>query len=514
MDEVASKSPWLLSLNFIAPVISRWPRYSVPHSQRRQWTPETAVVAYFIPLPEPLDVPHLYEVPIAEVLDPRDKSPSVSLGKRQGVESVFRTQVRFHQSEHKTPDTALAAVMDALGGRGKERASSFHRPRSVTVAEITGPLALADEDGLSTGFDNALNILRSFQRSHHIVTTRPLSLVVRKSLPAILPVVLSSGEIFAKPEMTMFVANQDEQYASSFRGPELPQEKLKQLSQAFNDYSPNLFTAFSDMRREARLAYACGKNLSAIILAGAAAEALLVEIMLLMMWEEDLDCAAVAKILDTKDTVTKKVTSQFAGRLGGQWNTKQPGPIRDWRVNLADLRNRAVHGGHTPDDRMIQTAFESLEALERYIGDRLAANMREYPATTQIFLGAEGLARRGKITAFQQAVRQDNSYLPPAPGQYFRRWNEEVTRIRAGCHVGSAENADLFLVRYPNGLHRWFIQDNYSGLAAQVAPPAGRKASRTNCQTDVRSAATNADVHSNSPPPCCPGSFSDVANYR
>ncbi|MGO4433707.1 hypothetical protein AB4Y88_10540, partial [Paenarthrobacter sp. RAF9] len=182
-------------------------------------------MAYFIPLPEPLDVPHLYEVPIAEVLDPRDKSPSVSMGKRQGLESVFRTQVRFHQSEHKTPDTALAAVMDTLGGRGKERTSSFHRPRSVTVAEITGPLALADEDGLSTGFDNALSILRSFQRSHHIVTTRPLSLVVRKSLPAILPVVLSSGEIFAKPEMTMFVANQDEQYASSFRGPELPQEK-------------------------------------------------------------------------------------------------------------------------------------------------------------------------------------------------------------------------------------------------------------------------------------------------
>jgi hypothetical protein len=302
---------------------------------------------------------------------------------------------------------------------------------------------------------------------------------------------LSSGDIFAKPEMTMFAVNHDEQYASSFRGPELTQEQLRQLSQAFNDCSPNLFTAFGDMRREGRLAYARGENLSAIILAGAAAEALLVEIMLLMMWEEDLDCASVAKILDIKDTVTKKVASQFAGRLGGQWNIKQPGPIRDWRIRLADLRNRAVHGGYTPDDRMIQTAYESLEALERYIGDRLAANMREYPATTQIFLGADGLARRGKLAAFQETVRRENSYLPPAPGQYFRRWNEEVSRIRAGRHVGSAENADLFLVRYPNGLHRWFIQDNNSGLAAQVAPP----------ELEEKLAAQVAKLMSDPPPP-------------
>ncbi|WP_146617460.1 hypothetical protein [Arthrobacter globiformis] len=380
-------------------------------------------------------------------------------------------KVRFHQSEHTVSSPAVTAVMDALGGKDNVNAPFLDRPRSITVAEVSGPMALADEDGLTMGFDSALEVLRTFQRSHHMVTTRPLSLVVRKSLPPVLPVMISGGEIFAKPEMSLFLVNQDEQHASRVRGPELPWEKLRGLTLAFNDYSPNLFSAFSDMRREGRLAYARGENLSAIILAGAAAEALLVEIMLLMMWEEDLDCTSVAKILDTKDTVTKKVTSQFAGRLGGQWNTRQPGPIRDWRVNLADLRNSAVHAGHFPDDRMIQGAFESLEALERYIGDRLVANMRKYSATTKIFLGDDGLARRGQILKFQEMVRQDNLYPPPAPGQYFRRWKQEVARIRAGRHVGCEENLELILVSYPNGLHRWFVQDSTNGLAAEVPPP-------------------------------------------
>jgi len=101
-------------------------------------------------------------------------------------------------------------------------------------------------------------------------------------------------------------------------------------------------------RNQAHLAYGRGENLSAILLAGAAGEAPLVEVMLLTMWEEDVDCAEVARILDARDTVAKKVTSQFAGRLGGQRNLKQPGPIHDWRVHLADLRNRAVHGAARP----------------------------------------------------------------------------------------------------------------------------------------------------------------------
>lgn len=477
LAEIVNKNQWLLNLSFVArpPVLRRWPRYSVPHSIRNDWNGKTSVVAYFIPLPEPLDVPHLYEMPIAQVLDPRDRSPSVSLGKRQGVEHVFRTLVRFHQSERKLPDVAVAAVMDALGGKEQRIEQGgrrpFHRPRSITVAEVWGPLALGDADGLTTGFDNALTVLRSIQRSHHIVTTRPISLVVRKSLPAVLPVMISSGEVFATPSMSMFLVNQDEQYRSSYRGTEMDEDGLRNLGQAFSEFSPNLFTGFSDLRREGRLSYERGENLSAIILAGAAAEALLVEIMLLMMWEEDLDCAHVANVLDIKDTVTKKVNSQFASRLGGQWNLKQPGPIRDWRTNLADPRNRAVHAGVTPDDETIQTAFESLEALERYVGDRIAINMRKYPATTQLFLGVGGLARRRKLAVFQQTITEDNSYLPPFPGQYFRRWREEVDRIREGRNEGSEKNAELFLVTYPNGQHRWFVQDTTNGLAAQTRPP-------------------------------------------
>lgn len=414
-------------------------------------------------------------MPITQVLDPRDRSPSVSLGKRQGVEHVFRALVRFHQSERMLPDIALAAVMDALGEKGQRTEKSgrhpLHRPQSITVAEVWGPLASGGVEGLTTGFDNALAVLRSIQKSHHMVTTRPIRLVVRKSLPAVLPIMISSGEVFETPNMSLFLVNQDEQHRSSYRGTEMGEEGLRSLGQAFSEFSPNLFTAFSDLRREGRLSYERGENLPAVILAGAAAEALLVEIMLLMMWEEDLDCAQVARVLDTKDTVTKKVASQFASRLGGQWNLKQPGPIHDWRTNLADPRNRAVHAGITPNDRSIETAFESLEALERYIGDRLAINLRTYPATTQLFLGVGGLARRRKLAAFQQTITKDNSYLPPFPGQYFRRWREEVDRIREGRNEGSEKNAELFLVTYPNGQHRWFVQDTANGLAAQTRTP-------------------------------------------
>lgn len=460
-----------------APQNLKWPRYSVPHSLRRQWTSETAIVAFFIPMPEPLDVPHLFEVPIEEVLDPRENSPSIALGNRSGVEYAFRIGVRFHQSEQEVSDPSGTAVMSALGdvlGRTADASvQPIHRPKVFTVAEVFGPMTVsASQDGITDTFDEALKVLRSIQRAHHLVTERPLRLVTRKGLPAALPFLLSSGEVFAKPSVQIFMANVGENDANHLRGPDLNQDQQRALSRAFNDYSPNIFAAFSDMRREANLAYGRGENLNAIILAGAAAEALLVEVMLLMMWEEDLSCADVARVLDTKDTVTKKVTSQFSGRLGGQWNLDRPGPVRDWRINLADLRNAAVHGGQTPDDEKIQTAFKALSEVERHLGDRLVANMRRYPATTQIFLGPKGLGRRGKAVAFWAAVKADETYLPPEPGRYFRRWNQEVDRIRAKRLIGNAENAEILVISYPNGVHRWFVQDNDSGLAAQIPEPA------------------------------------------
>ena len=146
--------------------------------------------------------------------------------------------------------------------------------------------------------------------------------------------------------------------------------------------------------------------------------------------------------------------------------------MQNWRTKLADLRNAAVHGGQTPDDEEIETAFKALIELERHLGDRLVANMRRYPGTTQLFLGPQGLDRRGKAASFGSMLSADESYLPPEPGIYFRRWNQEVARIRAKRFIGNPENAEILLVSYPNGLHRWFIQDNDNGLAAQIPEPA------------------------------------------
>lgn len=473
MDTVLDRHKFLLGLPFVAPtpVISKWPRHSVPHSMRRRWTEGTSIAVFFIPLPEPLDVPHLYEVPIEGVLDPRDEFPCVSLGMLRGVEHAFRLKVRFHQSEQESSDPSLAALMSALEGGTRGASAAVRRPVAMTVAEVWGPMPEASQDAMTIAFDEALSALRSIQRAHHLVTARPLRLATRKGLPAASPILLSSGDIFAKPVMQLFMVNRGEREENQVRGQELSRGQLSALGRAFSDYGPNIFTAFSDMRREANIAFKRGENLSAIILAGAAAEALLVEIMLLMMWEEDLPFPAVARVLTTKDTISKKVTSQFSGRLGGQWGLDKPGPVRDWRINLADLRNRAVHGGYIPDDRELQIAFEALEGLEHHLGDRLVANMRHYPGTTQIFLGPGGLDRRRKVATFKTMLERDESYLPPDPGAYFRRWKQHVESNRAGRQVGCVEKAELFVVKYPTGVSRWFIQDHACGLAAQIPKP-------------------------------------------
>lgn len=473
LDNILAKHRSLLNLSFVAPPprITKWPRHSVPHSSRRRWDDNTSVIVFFIPLPEPLDVPHLYKVPIEEVLDPRDDFPCISLGESRGVARSFRISIRFHQSEQESADPGMAALMAAMAGETGRTPVTPRRPMAVTVAEVWSPIPGAGHDDLTAAFDHALETLRSLQRAHHLVTAKPKRMVTRKGLPAALPILLSSGEVYAEPAVQLFMVNRGEKDESYLRGTELNRDQLRALSQAFSDYGPNIFSAFSDMRREANAAFARGENLTAVILAGAAAEALLVEIMLLLMWEEDLPCTSVARVLTIKDTITKKVTSQFSGRLGGQWNLDRPGAMRNWRVNLADLRNRAVHSGFIPDDQELQLAFQALEDLEHYIGDRLVASMRFYPGTTQIFLGPSGLQRRKKLEAFRTVLNSDGSYLPPDPGSYFRRWKEQVERTKAGTVEGSVENGEVFAVNYPNGLHRWFIQDLENGLAAQIPKP-------------------------------------------
>src|SRR5699024_10702366 len=128
----------------------------------------------------------------------------------------------------------------------------------------------------------------------------------------------------------------------------------------------------------------------AAMLTGIAAETLLDELLLSLMWEERITPEKAAERWG--GTITSRVKKEFQNRLGGRWNLKSAGEVKNWGNDIAYLRNRVAHSAYVPSFEEATLALSRLGELIRFLVDRLLQNrsLQRYPRTAWMLAGERG----------------------------------------------------------------------------------------------------------------------------
>ncbi len=457
---------------------------------------EPEIAHFYLPLLDPLKTPHLFQYPIAYIRNPfEDDRPCFLLPPDGGVEYASRHFLLFHQSE-STPDLApVVAAFDVMaeeearmrGTKSKGDATPTTWKVPLTIVEVIVALDPHSEDPLSDALDEAIESIRDFQLYYHLETKVLIRRLTRKALPQIIPVLRRPFGDPSVAEPTIMLVNEGGASSLAAAVPEVSTERLNNLLQQTRHRPADIFKTFIVMRQEARLAFLGGDYTAASLFCGISAEALLTELILMLLWEEDEPLDKVAGLFGTRDNISNDLLNAVAQRLHGNWDRNGTGPIGQWQKEVADLRNRVAHLGTVPSEAEIQAAFDAVQLLERFVGDRLVErrNFTRYSQTARNYLNGEGFARRNRASTWNKFAAAE--IFPAHASLLFTLWKREVDRIRNEPPVADPKRAITILVAYPNGARRWYLVDEEVDLACEVEEPAVNPAIEATVQNAISS---------------------------
>lgn len=193
------------------------------------------------------------------------------------------------------------------------------------------------------------------------------------------------------------------------------------------------FIVYAERRLEAEIEVLTnGRARESVVQSGIAAEVLLGALLGLTMWEEhergELTTEAAAEVFGLP--LATRIKTQYSQRLGGKWFADTD-PIRGWQTDIANVRHRVVHAGYEPDTGQAYAARDALQALERFIGDRLAVKWKTYPRTAWLFLGTTGFREHGR-----NKLRQAEAWADAEGGlaaakwiRAYQEWREQVNTL-------------------------------------------------------------------------------------
>jgi hypothetical protein len=446
------------------------------------------IVHFFIPLPEPIKVLDLTELPVSYVWNPiADDGPCFLLPSKGNVHYASRQTMIFHQDEVSMDMGPFEAAMKIATMALKLSGSRFGKmpaeenpglPLAHTTVEVICILEPSQADPMEYALERALEVVRDFQTYYHLFTKTPVRRLTRKLLPPVIPVIRRSYPALDTWEPELLHVNNGGTALRAAATPTLSPEQLQNLLKHNRASRADVFNAFLLMRQEAMLSFATGSNAAASLFVAIAAETLLTELFLLLSWEEVADLQKTADILGERDNISKRLLNELASRLKGDWDRNGNGPLGEWQRQIANLRNDVAHAGKVPSEPEVDAAMNALTALEAYVGDRLAEVFRSYPQVAEIYLGNDGFARRNKLKSWQKFSPQVQ--FPAHASELFTRWKAEVKRFRSGPHEGNLEVSKAVVVMFGNGAERWYLVDDEKELSCPIPAPRLSPFSREN----------------------------------
>lgn len=464
------------------------------------------IAYFFIPLPEPLGLPTRVPSTFEKLEDydayiDRVNTQDEVLEKEPKSEefvSLISHQIRWSNPVMGVDDALMNLAKQALPWLGDNTPVSGevkqNDPQTDSVVPTTEAVAATIVEGatildendsdneLSLAFDRVLEKIRYLQSAYFLIRKTPLTHVTRHNLP---PVVFSAvaevdpeGQLFAPDDggATLFFTNQNTHGLTHHE--ELTNKELEQLDWHLESISAeNPLAATLDLNREAYGAfYLRGDYRAAVVFMAAACEAKLDLLLQFLMWEEQLMPGdAAACFTDRNEPITARVKRHYAQRLRGQWSLDIGGPVRDWFMHVARLRNRVVHAAYSPTTSETDEAFESGHRLDSYIADLLAEAdvLKRYPRTAISIVGKGGLDKRGKWTVELEEFADTTSepYWWSVFSNWTRLFDEERARLKKEPveNLGTEKLVPMAVVLEDNSWD-WVLHDRYNKLAARARP--------------------------------------------
>lgn len=135
-----------------------------------------------------------------------------------------------------------------------------------------------------------------------------------------------------------------------------------------------------------------GDDVGALLAYATACELAIVNLTLALAWEDGVRAEDAARTY--RDMSVTTMLTSLCHPLGGTWSVDKPGFSRDWRVHVAEVRNRIIHAGFRPTPIDVARARHALEALMTTIPKRLVGKWRRYPNTLAL------LVSRGSVDLY------------------------------------------------------------------------------------------------------------------
>ncbi|MFG3638783.1 hypothetical protein ACGF3C_00750 [Micromonospora sp. NPDC047762] len=210
-----------------------------------------------------------------------------------------------------------------------------------------------------------------------------------------------------------------------------------------------------------------------LILSAQASEALLDLTLQHMLWWDGMSAEHAAELFKGGIVARVKHIPNYGDRLGGSWDGST-GPVHDWKVNIADPRNRVAHGGRHASRQEGELAIEAARGLYDFIcelANREKAR-RFYPALSALLVAGN----QEKLSTKRQRDAADQYYHAEAGEHHerFQRWrsvlNRERSRINGNPLTPSTSFAECVAFFESGVIKSWWLLDPESFSVIQVEP--------------------------------------------
>lgn len=184
-----------------------------------------------------------------------------------------------------------------------------------------------------------------------------------------------------------------------------------------------------DHAARSHVEHLAGDYRASVLSSAITCEVLLDSLLAVLLWEEGETPAVAAQVWGDATSITHRVKTLYASRLGGVWHLEGRGGTADWRRNIVEVRNSIIHSGRTPSAAESTRAGDSTATLTAFISKRLVVKWKEYPKSLAVLCGPSSVEKHAskKQRARTLESLQENAGFAAE----FDRWRDDWLRERS-----------------------------------------------------------------------------------